>query len=219
MYCLMKASHTDYKQLVGLKVVNLKPGQFIFGRSKAASELNMKETTVWRYMKLLEKLGSISLKSNNKFTVVTIDKWGDYQSHEDDFGQQKNNKRTTKEQQMDTNKNLKNLEGEKDMNNLQNENQSPRDLIKNKFIQRRAHGFDLSPEDEHAIERLLKDEIPVENILQWTDDVFDEYQPKHRLDRIKHFKYIEVAILDKWAQSQEPSGTRKKSKKIDWENL
>ncbi|MGD7021755.1 DnaD domain-containing protein [Rossellomorea vietnamensis] len=92
-----------------MKVVNLKPGQFVFGRSRAASELNMKESTVWKYMKLLEKLDSISLNSNNKFTVVTVDKWGDYQSHEDDDEQQKNNKGTTKEQQKNTNKNLKNL--------------------------------------------------------------------------------------------------------------
>lgn len=109
MYCLLKASHSEYKQLVGMKVVELKPGQFVFGRSKAASELNMSESTVWRYMKLLETLDTIALKSNNKFSVVTVDKWGDYQSKDEEGEQQMDNKRTTKEQQMDTNKNLKNL--------------------------------------------------------------------------------------------------------------
>ncbi|WP_173106795.1 DnaD domain-containing protein [Bacillus sp. KH172YL63] len=104
----MKASHTEYKQLVGMTFIDLKPGQFVFGRSKAASELNMKESTVWKYMKLLEKLDSISLKSNNKFSIVTVGKWGNYQSHDTDEEQQNNNKRTTKEQQNNTNKNLKN---------------------------------------------------------------------------------------------------------------
>jgi DnaD/phage-associated family protein len=121
MYCLMKASHTEYKQLVGMKVVELKPGQFVFGRSKAASELNMSESTVWRYMKLLEKLDSIALKSNNKFSVVTVGKWGDYQSHDTEGEQQKNNKRTTKEQQMDTNKNLKNLKKSSSSGSNQND--------------------------------------------------------------------------------------------------
>jgi hypothetical protein len=53
-------------------------------------------------------------------------------------------------------------------------------LIANKFIQRRAHGFDLSPEDELAIRRLLKDNIPIDIILKYIDEIFDEYEPKHR---------------------------------------
>ncbi|MGX1262966.1 DnaD/phage-associated family protein [Rossellomorea marisflavi] len=109
MYCLLKASHSEYKQLVGMKVVELNPGQFVFGRSKAASEMNMKESTVWMYIKLLEKLGSISINSNNKFSVITVDKWEDYQSQESDGEQQNDNKITTKKQQNNTNKNLKNL--------------------------------------------------------------------------------------------------------------
>jgi DnaD/phage-associated family protein len=116
----MKASHTDHRQLVGMKMVDLKPGQFVFGRSKAASELNLSESTVWRYMKLLEKLDSIALKSNNKFTVVTIGKWGDYQSHDTEGGQQMDNKWTTKEQQMDTNKNVKNVKKSSSSSELQN---------------------------------------------------------------------------------------------------
>jgi DnaD/phage-associated family protein len=114
----MKASHTDHKQLVGMKMVDLKPGQFVFGRSKAASELNLSESTVWRYMKLLEKLDSIALKSNNKFTVVTIGKWGDYQSHDTEGGQQMDNKWTTKEQQMDTNKNVKKSSSSSELQNV-----------------------------------------------------------------------------------------------------
>jgi DnaD/phage-associated family protein len=121
MYCLLKASHTDHKQLVGMKVIELKPGQFVFGRSRAASELNMSESTVWRYMKLLEKLDSIVLKTNNKFTVVTVGKWGNYQSHDSDGGQQMDNKRTTNEQQMDTNKNVKNVKNSSSSGSSQND--------------------------------------------------------------------------------------------------
>lgn len=121
MYCLLKASHTDHKQLVGMKVIELKPGQFVFGRSRAASELNMSESTVWRYMKLLEKLDSIALKSNNKFTVVTVGKWGNYQAHDAEGEQQMDNKRTTKEQQMDTNKNVKNVKNSSSSGSSQND--------------------------------------------------------------------------------------------------
>lgn len=47
----------------------------------------------------------ISINSNNKFSVVTIEKWEDYQ----DKKQQENSKVTTEEQQSNTNKNVKNI--------------------------------------------------------------------------------------------------------------
>lgn len=112
IYCLLKASHQDTETVIGLQTVPLKKGQFIFGRSKAASELNMKESTVWRYMKFLEKIGTIDIKSNNKFSLVTVENWGFYQGADGEGGQQNeqqnNNKVTTNGQQMDTYKNGEN---------------------------------------------------------------------------------------------------------------
>lgn len=104
VWCLLKASHKEHKQLVGLVQVPLKKGQFVTGRIKAATELDMPESTAWRLMKLLEKLKIISIKSNNKFSVVTLEKYEVYQSED----KKVNNKRTANEQQMDTNKNGKN---------------------------------------------------------------------------------------------------------------
>ncbi|KYD12412.1 helix-turn-helix domain-containing protein [Saccharococcus caldoxylosilyticus] len=91
----------------------------------------------------------------------------------------------------------------KDIKNIKEEeedrmNQTDFQLIANKFIQRRAHGFDLSPEDELAIHRLLGDNIPIDTILKYIDEIFDEYKPKHRLDYIRSFVYVEKAILDRY---------------------
>lgn len=47
----------------------------------------------------------ISTNSNNKFSVVNIEKWDDYQIEE----LKSNSKITTKEQQKNTNKNVKNI--------------------------------------------------------------------------------------------------------------
>lgn len=47
----------------------------------------------------------IAINSNNKFSVVTVEKWEDYQ----DKKQQKNNKVTTEEQQSNTNNNVNNI--------------------------------------------------------------------------------------------------------------
>ncbi len=79
IWCLLKATHTDRNQLVGQQIVELKKGQFIFGRKKASEELKMTESVIYKYIKLLEKLEMISMMSNNKFSVVTVEKWEDYQ--------------------------------------------------------------------------------------------------------------------------------------------
>lgn len=56
----------------------------------------------------------ITAKSNNKFTVITIEKYSDYQADKRKFEQQNNNKITTNEQQNNTNNNVKNV------NNIKN---------------------------------------------------------------------------------------------------
>lgn len=114
MYCLLKATHKERKQLIGLQTVELEPGQFVFGRKKASEELNMNESTVYKYMKFLESQKTITMNSNNKFTIVTVGKWHDYQALDTESEQQNNNKITTKEQQNNTNKNVKNVKNDKE---------------------------------------------------------------------------------------------------------
>lgn len=91
IWCLLKATHIDRNQLVGQQIVELKKGQFVFGRKKASEELKMTESVIYKYIKLLEKLEMISMESNNKFSVVTVEKWEDYQLED----LKSNNKRTT----------------------------------------------------------------------------------------------------------------------------
>ena len=79
IWCLLKATHIDRNQLVGQQIVELKKGQFVFGRKKASEELKMTESVIYKYIKLLKKLEMISMESNNKFSVVTVKKWEDYQ--------------------------------------------------------------------------------------------------------------------------------------------
>lgn len=112
IWCLLKATHDDYIQMIGLQEVELEKGQFIFGRKVAANELKMSESKTYRLIKKLENMQNLNIKANNKFSVITIANWELYQSDsnnsEQQFEQQMNNKRTTNEQQMNTNKNIKN---------------------------------------------------------------------------------------------------------------
>lgn len=122
IWCLCKATHEPIKQRVGLQVVELKPGQFIFGREKAALELGMTKTTTYRYLMRLQDEQILSIKVNSKFTVVNVEKWGFYQSRdkqgEQISGQIMNRKWTDNGQIMDTNKNDKKYKECKEEKNM-----------------------------------------------------------------------------------------------------
>ena len=116
VWCLLKAAHEGYTQLVGLQVVEVGKSQFIYGRNKASIELKMKPSSVHKLLKKLQELKIIDVKSNNKFSLVTIVNWELYQSKEKKVTaeeQQRNNNVTTKEQQSNTNKKVKNLKNDK----------------------------------------------------------------------------------------------------------
>jgi len=72
----------------------IKPGQAIIGYSKLASELGFTVQQVRTALKKLESTGEITRNSTNKFTVITVENWEDYQLDSYD-----NNKRITNEQQ------------------------------------------------------------------------------------------------------------------------
>lgn len=121
IWCLLKATHCDRTQMVGFQNVELHEGEFVFGRKKAAEELRMNESKVYRLINILGKLEKVHIKSSSKFSVVTIENWQLYQGCEQESEQQNeqevNNKRTTSEQQVNTNKNVKNLKNEKNVKN------------------------------------------------------------------------------------------------------
>ena len=116
IYCLTKSSHKNTESRVGRQKVKLEPGQFIFGRKKAASELNMNESTVRDYLKILEEDGVISIDSTNKYSVITVDNWAIYQSNDEEYdnkttpdNQQNNSNSPSERQQKDTYKNGREL--------------------------------------------------------------------------------------------------------------
>ena len=101
IWCILKSTHSHHEQIVGKKIIKLKPGQFIFGRKKAAIELQYSESTLWSYMKVLESNGTINIKSTNKYSIITISNWDKYQSSYTTS----DNKKTTEKQQKNTNNN------------------------------------------------------------------------------------------------------------------
>lgn len=109
-YCLLRANHNESKIIWNGEEETLEKGCFLTGRKAIAQDTRQNESSVYKRLKNLEKLNMISVKSNNKFSVVKVLNYCIYQGEETDKEQQSNNKVTTREQQSNTDKNLRSKE-------------------------------------------------------------------------------------------------------------
>jgi predicted transcriptional regulator len=80
VHLLMAASYKEGEILVGRQVVRLLPGQLVFGRHKFSEKTGVSENIVRSALKVLEKLQQITIKSESKFSIITITKWDHYQT-------------------------------------------------------------------------------------------------------------------------------------------
>lgn len=111
-YLLLNATHKEYPAMFSGKKIILQPGQLITGRKSIADKFKISESKVQRILKLFENEQQIEQQNGNKNRLVTILSWLDYQDSEHQDEQLVNNKRTTSEQQVNTNKNVKNVKNE-----------------------------------------------------------------------------------------------------------
>lgn len=87
-YLLLKTTHRPHRQIIGGMVFELEPGEVIFGRAKAASDLGLSEKQVRTAFELLKKLEIVASRSTNRCTVVSFINWHRYQDEGPAGGQQ-----------------------------------------------------------------------------------------------------------------------------------
>ena len=110
IHMLISASHSERDQPVGNQIIKLLPGQFVYGRDKFSLKTGLSIAKLRASVLMLEKMKQITIKSTNKFSIISITNWCLYQQD----NQQTTNKQPTNNQQTTTDKNVKNLENEKD---------------------------------------------------------------------------------------------------------
>lgn len=104
IYCLLKTSHAEHDQLVGDIIVPVKKGEFVGGRKAISSSTGLTEQNVRTALSKLEKLGILTIKPTNKFSLISISNWDKYQQD----NQQVTSNQPASNQQVTTNKNGKN---------------------------------------------------------------------------------------------------------------
>ncbi len=105
LYCLTHARH-EPGQYQGIE---LQPGQLVTGRDAISRVTGLTTQSVRTALKNLQKTGEITIKTTNKFSIVTVVNWAKYQTPDTTTNQQLTNKQPATNQQLTTNKNVKNV--------------------------------------------------------------------------------------------------------------
>ena len=119
LHLLLKANFKEREY----KGVLLKPGQAIIGRKALAEQLGISEQCVRTALNRLKSTNEITIKSTNKFSVVTIENWEMYQSDESESTNEStntltNNQPTTNQQLTNNQPHLKNDKKDKNDKNI-----------------------------------------------------------------------------------------------------
>jgi hypothetical protein len=92
VHILCMATHKTRQQVVGTKIVDLKPGDLVFGRHKFSATTGISENKVRSALKVMTGLGMITSKSHSKFSVISITNWVKYQDQSPANNQQTTSK-------------------------------------------------------------------------------------------------------------------------------
>ena len=108
VYCLLRANHKEKEAFLDSRTKLIKTGSFVTSRLQIRKDTGIQESKVERILECFETEQQIEQQTFTKYRIISILNWDKYQNGEHQNEQQMNNKRTTSEQQVNTNKNDKN---------------------------------------------------------------------------------------------------------------
>ena len=109
LHCIFRANFEDAKW----QGIEIKRGQFITSIRTLSNETGLSERQVRTAMDKLILTSELTSNSTNKYSIVTVVKYNDYQRYDKQEVKQKSNKRQTNDNQMTTDKELKELKNAK----------------------------------------------------------------------------------------------------------
>lgn len=106
-YLLLMANSKPHRRIIAGVMTEAKPGEVITGRERLAEELGLSVQQIRTALNLLKKLEIVTIKSTNKYSVISLVNWDRYQQHEPagqpaspPAGQPAPNQRLTTEQEI-----------------------------------------------------------------------------------------------------------------------
>lgn len=114
IHCLLKANHKDKKW----RGIDIPKGSFLTSRDKLSLETNLSVQQVRSCLNKLKSTSEITIKTTNLNTLISIVKWNNYQSDNQQLNQQITNDQPTDNQRITTTKNDKKEKNEKNVKNI-----------------------------------------------------------------------------------------------------
>lgn len=105
---LMMVNHEDKKVPLGNELILVKRGQRITSIRQLCDRWGWSNTKVTQFLKMMQTDGMVTVKSDTKKTVITIENYDVYQSRKDEKTTENSHEDDTKQTQKHTNKNEKN---------------------------------------------------------------------------------------------------------------
>lgn len=101
------------------KEIQIEAGQLITGRDELSKQTGITPQSIRTALTILKSTSTITIKSTNRFSLISIPKWQEYQIHltSKTTSRLTNNQPTTN-QQLTTNNNDKNIKNDKNNNTL-----------------------------------------------------------------------------------------------------
>lgn len=113
IYLLLNATHKEYPAIFKGEKITLQPGQLLTGRKAISDKLSIQESKVKRILTSFETDQQIDRQRGNKNSLISIVQWDKYQERDQQNDQQMTSKRPASDQQVTTNKNVKNIKNVK----------------------------------------------------------------------------------------------------------
>lgn len=220
VYLLLNATHKEYPSVFKGQKVVLKPGQLITGRKSISKELRVHESKVQRILTCFENEQQIEQLRGNNNRLVSILSWDEYQTSEQLIEHEMNIKRTTDEQLMNTNKNVKNDKNER-RKGVRDEKQAYADTVlltpkqyetllkkhgveKTKAIIDKLNDYKIGTgksydSDYMAITRWVVKSVEENNQIKNSNVIKGQFQQSKPVDKVIEARNIEIA-RNRWIE-------------------
>ena len=113
VYCLLRANHKEREVFLDGHAKPILAGSFVTSRSRISMDTGIEPSKVERILKCFESEQQIKQQGFTKYRIISICNWSKFQDNKQEIEQQMNSKRTASEQQVNTNKNDKNVKNDK----------------------------------------------------------------------------------------------------------
>ena len=132
-WCLFRANVRDVVVPFNGQDIHLRRGQFITGRKKAVLEMPISEQNYRTAIEYLKSTSRITIQVTNRFSIITVVKYNDYQDNKKEVTSQLTIKSPATNQPLTTDKNYKNYKKipSNDEENTEMQNATPiRELLR-----------------------------------------------------------------------------------------